>query len=229
MKKIIMTDDVRTALGPETSFLQESGVRIYPAASHDEVLNIHRAEKADLIITRLDSPGMPGEKLCASLREDRELRNVSVIVICPDTPEARERASRCRANEILLLPIAIPVLAEKAQQLLFVPPRKSLRVLVNVRVGKDGEERSFFCRSEDVSAAGLLIETDKHLARGDRCSCTFTLPGSGEITVSGEIVRLIKPPLDSNLNRYGIKFTDLSDQARMAIESFASKAGRLPA
>jgi hypothetical protein len=121
------------------------------------------------------------------------------------------------------MPLDTGLLAVKALQLLQVPVRKSYRVLLNVSVQGSDQASSFVCRSENISATGLLIETDRHLHAGDRISCSFSL-GSKEVTVCGEIVRVITPPLDSNLNRYGIKFRELSDGARTAIESFAAAA-----
>jgi hypothetical protein len=51
----------------------------------------------------------------------------------------------------------------------------------------------------------------------------LTLPGSVEVRASGEVVRVIRPALDSNLCRCGIRFLDLTDEARAAIESIAGK------
>jgi response regulator RpfG family c-di-GMP phosphodiesterase len=228
MKKIVMTEYVRELIAGDKTLLNRTGMKTFIAASNDEALHLHRKEKADLIMAGVDSGALTGEQLCALIREDRELRNVSVIIICPDTPEGRERGSRCRANEVLFLPVEIPLLTEKALQLLSVAWRKSMRVLLNMTAQSDGQLRSFFCRSEDISTAGLLIETDRQLAIGDRVSCSFTLSGSVEVRASGEVVRIIRPPLDSNLNRYGIKFIDLSGSAKAAIESFAAEEARPP-
>ena len=222
MYSIIILQEFRSALMRDT-FLNRNNIVIRAAGSNDELLQFHRTDPAGLIVTRLDARGMSGEQLCMSIREDKTLRNVSVIMVCPDTEEGRAAAARCRANEVLTMPLDTGLLAVMALQLLQVPVRKSYRVLLNVSVQGRDQASSFVCRSENISATGLLIETDRYLRAGDRISCTFSL-GSREVTVCGEIVRVIPPPLDSNLNRYGIKFRELSDAARTAIEAFSAAA-----
>ncbi|HUJ18613.1 MAG TPA: PilZ domain-containing protein [Nitrospirota bacterium] len=127
------------------------------------------------------------------------------------------------------MPVTPPILIEKAQQLLSVPGRKSLRLLLTLSVQGSGRDSPFYCRSEDISVTGMLVETDRPLENGDRVSCALTPPGSVEVRASGEVVRVIRPALDSNLYRSGIRFLDLTDEARAAIESIAGKKAVLPA
>jgi c-di-GMP-binding flagellar brake protein YcgR len=142
--------------------------------------------------------------------------------------DGREQGARCRANEVLTLPVATPVLIEKAQQLLSVPGRKSLRLLLTLSVQGRERDSSFYCRSEDISVTGMLVETDRSLANGDRVSCVLTLPGPVEVRASGEVVRVIRPALDSNLYRCGIRFIDLTEAAKAAIASFAGSRPLFP-
>ncbi len=227
MKKIVITEEVRELLTKEKSFLNRTDLAIFTAASGDEVLTLHRREKADLIIMLLETPGMPAEQLCSTIRESKELRTVSLLLICADASEARERCNRCRVNEVFTLPLETGLLLEKAQQFLDISGRKSYRVLLNVKVEGRETGASFFCKSENISLTGILIETDQQLAQGDRVSCSFSLSGT-QVDISGEVTRTIKPPLDSNLRRYGIRFINVTDRAKEAIEAFAGHEPRLP-
>jgi hypothetical protein len=54
-------------------------------AVNDEILRIHREEKVNLIATTLDLPGSRIENIFDIIREFKERRKVSMIIVCEDT------------------------------------------------------------------------------------------------------------------------------------------------
>lgn len=227
MKKVLIADDVKTLLNKEKSFLARDGVQLFNASTNDDVLRLHRAEKVNLIIMGMDMPGMKCEDVCSLIREDQELRAVSMIILCPDNPAALGRSAKCGANVVMTLPVDAALLMEKAQQLLDIPSRESYRVLLSVKVEGSSKDNAFFCRSENISTTGILIETDKILAKGERVLCAFFLPGSKQLKVSGEILRMIKQAAGSKSSQYGIKFFQLDDEAKSAIETFVERKSQV--
>jgi DNA-binding response OmpR family regulator len=223
MKKILIADAVRSLLDRENSFFQRSDVKLFGATTNDEILAVHHAEKMNLIITQLDLPGISCEQLCSTIRKDRSLRDVSLILLCKDDETDLERSSRCNPNAVLTHPVDAHQLLEKAQQLLQVPWRGAFRVLLRVNIEGNSKEKTFFCRSENISTAGLLIETERTFAEGDRLVCSFFLPDSRQLVAHGVVVRTLKPTAQRSLNRYGIKFTELTPDVRSAIETFVEK------
>jgi CheY-like chemotaxis protein/Tfp pilus assembly protein PilZ len=214
-------------LGKKSSFLNRADIRLFTAATSEDVLATHQTEKVNLIIAPVDMPGMNSERLYALIRDDRELRTVSVILVCPDEPAAIERATRCKANTAVTLPIDVPKLLEKAQQLLDISWRESYRVLLSVRVEGNTKDTSFFCSSENISTTGILIETDKALKQGDHVLCSFFLPDAKQIKTGGQIIRVIKQAPGAKTARYGVIFNQLTPEARSAIEDFVEKKSRI--
>jgi CheY-like chemotaxis protein len=223
MKKILIAESLRPCIEKESSFLKREDIKVYPAATTDDMLKIHRSERANLIISQIDMPGMSAEQLCAQIRNDAELRQVSLLMISPDTPSDREKASRCRPNAVMTLPIDTALLLEKAQLLLDIPWRESFRVLLSVAV--EGAERgsSFFCGLENISSSGMLIETDRVIPKSARTTCKFFLPESPQIVVHGEVVRIIKRDAGKNVNQYGIRFLEIDQRAQASIDAFVKK------
>jgi len=203
--------------------LARSDFRIFTATSGEEALTIHKREQVDLIIVDLDMSGISGDKLCSLIRNNPALKQVSVIIVCTGTASDLQRVSRCKANAHVTKPLRPMQFLEKVGQLLDVPERKSYRVLLKVTVdGEDGRE-SFFCSSQNISASGILIETDKVLAKGDRISCSFFLPRSEHVVASAEVMRIA--PSSNGTYHYGIRYLDLDPAYRAAIEAFiASRA-----
>jgi CheY-like chemotaxis protein len=227
MKKILVADALKPLMEKEPGLLNRADVKLFFAATNDELLAVHRAERADLIISRPDLPGMGADRLFTSIRNDLDLRAVSLIMVCADEAADRERAEQCRPNAVLTLPVNSALLLEKAQRLLKIPGRESYRVLLSINMEGSSREASFFCRSENISTTGLLLETDRSLAEGDKLKCSFFLPDSRQIIVAGEIVRKIEAPEKSGLKRYGVKFGKLNPDAKSAIEAFVAKKAQM--
>lgn len=230
MKKVLIGQDIHKTLRQKNSFLDRTDVKIFTATSNDEALKIHRKERVHLIIAELDMPGMQGmstEKLFSLIRKDSELRSVSVLIICPNSPAAIEQSSRCGANAVLLRPVDPAMILSKAQQLLEIASRETYRVLVavegNAIIHGNPLNTTFFCRSQNISTTGMLIETDKTLAQGDHVVCSFFLPDSIRIQATGEIVRILPQASEAEAKRYGVKFSILTSEARQALESFVDK------
>jgi DNA-binding response OmpR family regulator len=227
MKKILISEGMLASVATETSFLRRSDIMLFTAATNDEVLALHLAERVDLIITELDLPGMQSEKLHERIRNDRELRSVSTILLCADRASDRARCEGCKANVVMTLPVNASLLIEKTQQLLSISWRESYRVLLNVNIEGCSKDSSFFCSSENISTTGILIETNKVLAKGDRVMCSFFLPGAKQIKTSGEIIRVTQKEAGSKLSRYGINFIKLNPEAKAAIEDFIEKKSQI--
>ncbi len=220
MKKILIARDLRDLLEQNENFLKRTDLMVFVAATNDEALKIHRAERVNLIITQLDMPGMASEEFCSLIRGDEDLRSVSMIMVCSDNPEAIDRSAQCRANAILLHPVHPFVLLVKAQQLLDIAARGMLRVLLSASVDGRIDDEPFVCRVRNISATGMLIESDTPLAEGARLSCMFYLPNAKKIEVSGKIIRSREQAPGHEDLQYGLMFTDITDETRRLLTDY---------
>ena len=227
MKRLIVAKDIRTILVKEKSFLNRTGIRTFTAASNLKALALHRAVKADLIIARLDTPDMSGERLCLLIRDDDELRNVSLIIVSSDAEADLERCVQCRANAFIPSPIDSAVLLQEAHKLLHVAPRTSCRIPVRVKLYGKTKERPFTGYTKNISTSGMLFGTAAELFEGDPVTCSFDLPGCGHITATAEIVRVIGKEAGHDATRYGVRFTrpgtDLVSALKVFIEDKCSR------
>lgn len=223
MKKIAVIHEVRPVLEKNRTFMSRSDITLLSAATNKELLVLHRTEKANLIVALLDAHDMRGEDLCSAVREDDALRKVSIIVACSNEPKPLERGARSGANAVVTMPFDGAQLLDRITRLLDIPSRESYRVLVSVSIEGTSNDGKFFGRSGNLSATGMLIETEKELAKGDRIQCSFFLPGTTQIKATGEIVRLIDQVSSSGTKQYGIRFLPLPAAITAAIEDFVGK------
>lgn len=220
MKKVIIPPDIITLLVQRHSFLHRADIQIFTADSNEEALDIHRQEKANLIIAHLSCQELSSRTFCSLVREDKELSGALIILICSQISSDIEESSQCKAHAVVTKPISEESLLEKARQLLDVSVRASYRVLLNVAVEGSVHDTAFFCRSEDISATGMLIETDQDLKKGNRVLCSFFLTTGPQIRVTAEVVRRLEGRRVPGTNRYGLKFTNLTSAVRRTLKEF---------
>jgi len=224
MKKVLLVDSLKILIEKERTILNRADIKIFTASSSQEALAIHTKEKVDLIVADLDMPGISGDKLCATIRNQEDLKHVSFILVCGGSESDLHRVARCKANLHLTKPIRPLQFIESVSRLLDIPERKSYRVLLKATVnGKFGNE-PFFCSSQDISVSGLLLETDKSLEKGDIMNCSFFLPGAERIVVDAQVMRIVKN--DDTAIRYGVRFIDLKPVSKAALNAFIEKRSR---
>jgi DNA-binding response OmpR family regulator len=211
-------------LASRVAVLRGSAVEVRSAETAVEALDRHRADRADLIVTDLDLADSNAERLCEALRANEALRNVSILVACGPAESDRRRAEVCRANGHVVRPFDAEELAARIKGLLTVSSRAHYRVLTQVTTGDPTRERSFFCTSQNVSSAGMLIETSEALHLGQALDCSFFLPGRLKLVAKGRVVRQASAPEGS---RFGIQFVHLSQQGSDALARFVDRWGTL--
>jgi DNA-binding response OmpR family regulator len=223
LKKVIIAEELQPVIAKERSFLNRSGIKIISAATNDEALEMHRSNKADLIIAMLKGKGMSGEELCAAVRDDEALRRVSLMLVCSSSEEDRELCLRCRANAFVTTPVSPAVLLQEAHHLLSIAPRESLRTEIDVMLSLSSGKEHYPGRSENISESGMLIASEVEIHEGDTIGCTFELPGIGQVNTNAVVVRASEERDAKGLHRYGIAFIDPSKDMVYAIKVFIRK------
>ena len=220
MKKILIVDTLSALIEKRKSILSRSDFKILTAVSGEEAVRLHREEKVDLILTELDMPVMSGDILCSRMRRDPELKRVSVVIICSHKESDIRRCMACGANAYITRPVNPRELFQKVSELLNVPERLSMRLLIKVTVKGKFRGSSFFATSKNISATGILIETDKAFEKGDLITCSFFL-GADQIESDGEVVRAARKSQD-HFN-YGVKFTGMDPASKTRIEQYVDR------
>jgi c-di-GMP-binding flagellar brake protein YcgR len=94
-------------------------------------------------------------------------------------------------------------------------------VLVKVRVETSYRSDEFFCTSRNLSNTGILLETEKSLARGDTINCSFFLPDVERIRTDCLIIRIERAK--EGKYTYGAEFIELDEHQSKQISEFISR------
>ncbi len=81
MKKIMVIDDDPAVVEYLTTFFEDNGFTTCSAMDAFEGLETVRKEKPDLITLDLEMPGEWGPRFYRKMAEDKQLKNIPVIVI----------------------------------------------------------------------------------------------------------------------------------------------------
>lgn len=227
MKKVLIAQSLLALLEGERSFLDRADVRVVEVRTSDEAVAVHRSDRADLIVLRFAMPGRPSDAVCALLREASGPGAAPLIMVCENSPEAIKACSLCRPDVMLRDPLDPFLLMATARQHLQIPVRDSLRVTLSTAVdARQTGQPPFACRTQDISASGMLIETDRRLSEGTLLSCDFYLPVAQRVEVTGRVVRIIERTPRAPACQYGLLFTDLRPETRSMLADYVDQNSR---
>ena len=221
--KVLFTESLAGLFLEKSSCFDRTDIILFAADSTEEVLKLHREEQVDLIVIDLGMPGMSSEKLFSHIRMDRRLKDVSVIMICADDPEQRERCRECSANAVFTLPVDVGLFEEKTRELLLVPPRRAYQAVMAVGIqGKFRNKPQPFW-TVNISASGMLIRSEEPLAIGDTIFFSFYLPKGIHAGGYGTITRVVQVARVPSTYHYGILFTELDAATKAAIAASSAR------
>lgn len=225
MEKVLLVDDVKLFIELEKTLLADrSNLQLFTATSGQEAIEIHKREKVDVILCDLYMPGMNGNEVCRIIRNDGNLNKVSIIIVTTSAKDS-DICLEAGANDIILKPINPSEFLKKVGKYINIPVRRDIRIFV--RIGVDGVRgtgpESFLGNTVNISMSGILIETSHTLSIGETVSCSFFAPGnSTPITAAGEVVRKADGR-QPEMNYYGIRFIDIKEEDKLAIDNYIKR------
>ena len=217
MKSIIIANSILPAVEKSGTLFGRGGVKLHPAGTSEQVLDLHRRIKADLIITEFSLPVMNGAQLCSAIRAEPGLKYVSIIIVGEDSAVFQAASRDSGANAVVAKPVDPFDLFSKVAELIIIPQRKEMRVLLRVSFEGKDDANSFFATSYNISVSGMLLETKRELKAGDLLKCVFNIAHT-EINADCAVMRVDRT--EAGRFRYGVKFQNLAARSLVIIEQY---------
>ncbi len=226
VKKVLMLSlppMAELALAP---ILRRADLQISKMAHPARSLELLRSEEHRLVLAGhpLDEISIP--RLVKALRSaDCASQGAGLLVITAGPPPAQLKDLVGKGINVVLPANAPPVeLQRTAARLLDVAPRAAIRALVKVRVRLGSGESAFLAQTENISATGLLIRSDRRPEPGTRMPLELALPGESlPLRCEGEVVRHADPEREG-LRGFALRFVDLPPGDRLRIERAVERA-----
>ncbi len=212
---LLVGDDPRFFEAPENSF-QCRGCDVFTAGDGAEALAFQEKHGADLTIFHGLPKACEADDWAGYLEEGR-----NVILVLAEG-ESDNRWTSLEGVHTLDSPITSRALLRVTSNLLGVPNRKFISILVQVRVSQP-KPTTVFGKTQDISESGMLVETSQTLLLHDTVGVSFLIPGAGQM-VQAQAVVMREVVRAGGARRYGLHFLPLSEESAGIIQKCLSGA-----
>jgi len=217
----LVADDSKLFLFLSETIFKRIGSKVVTASSGVQALQIASEIIPDIIVLDLIMPDIRGDEVCARLKLDPKTRNIPVIIVtvCA-SPEEIEKCMKAGCDDFISKPVDQESLLRKVGDLLSIPHRKQIRILVRIDVKAKGCGRSFFGTTENMSEGGMFLTSEYTIDADAAVKLRFFLPGTkDEIIATAEILRIDKDSYKKSFG-YGLRFTDITEESLKRIRHF---------
>jgi PilZ domain len=174
----------------------------------------------ELLLVRFPLPGMEIRRFLTEVRRPGgPCQRSSLLVLSPAErlPDASAYIG-FGANRAISLEASEGEVQQTVSSVLDVAPRKAARFMIRLEIKLGGAKDLLLCQTENISASGLLIRSDKRYELGTELDFEFTLP-TDHRPVAGvaEIVRFTDLGREQGV---GLRFLSFSGDSQRRFESF---------
>ncbi|MEM9555666.1 MAG: PilZ domain-containing protein [Acidobacteriota bacterium] len=176
----------------------------------------------EMLLVRYPLPDMPLDSFLDSVRDEESacLRS-SLLLLTPESHDGEAKRYIGRgANRTISLEAGADAIQASISSLLNVAPRKAARFLARVEIKLGEASDMILCQTENLSATGMLIRTDKRYDLGTEIDFEFSLPNDVRpVRGIAEIVRHTMIGRDQ-VGGIGLRFLSFSGDSQRRFESY---------
>jgi len=216
---LALPDVPRAKLEP---FLRRAALEVNRLASPARALELLREVPFHLVIVGHPLPDLTAERFVRALRAgDSASRHAGLLVITASDPRPELlRLVGHGVNRVVAATEPAEVLLREAAELLEVEPRVRTRALVRAEIECGLGTAAFLAQTENVSATGALIRSERRPALGTRLPIRLQLPDDpAPIECTGEVVRHADRDREG-VSGFAVRFVDLTPSQRQRLESW---------
>ncbi len=176
----------------------------------------------EVLLVRYPLPDMDLGVFLQAVRQPDSRCLASPILILADAAAATEAGAYIGrgANRVLHLESAEDDLQATVSSLLAVAPRKDARFLARMEIKLGGAKDMILCQTENLSASGILIKTERRYEKGTRIDFEFSLPDDiRPISGVAEVVRQTMVGRDK-VGGIGMRFLSFAGDSQRRYESY---------
>jgi hypothetical protein len=227
---------VLVAGGPRSSFgelapvLDRQKLTVIQVESVEDAVMYAQTALVELIILALEPTEMSLEEAIQTIRSRSSAsKNASLLVLAePGTEDGARQLIGHGVNRVMLTVDPPKYIALQVAELLEIPPRATMRLGTRMLVEvEDGFEMALGA-VVNVSAAGLLLETDADLEPGQHVVISIDInPQVEPVAAKAEVVRKANPEREG-IEGIGARFLSFAGDSQQRLEMILGEAFRIP-
>ncbi|MEM6792742.1 MAG: PilZ domain-containing protein [Acidobacteriota bacterium] len=179
----------------------------------------------EMLLVRYPLPDMELQSFLAKVREEggRCQQSSLILLAAGDRETEAQRFIGQGANRSVALGAAPSEIQSSISSVLDVAPRKSARFLARMEIRIGGAKDMLLCQTENMSATGLLVRTDRRYEVGTQIEFEFSVPGDPRpLRGVAEVVRHTLVGRDQ-VGGIGMRFLSFAGDSQHRFESFVDR------
>lgn len=176
----------------------------------------------EVLLVRFPLPDMELYDFLQGVRRDTSpnLRSSIVLLAHEDKVDEAKSFIGRGANRVVGLEDADGKIQESISSLLSVAPRKDGRFMARMEISVGDAEEMLVCQTENLSASGMLLRTDRRYEKGTEVQFEFNLPNDHRPIVGiAEIVRHTMIGRDK-VSGVGVRFLSFAGDSQRRFLSY---------
>lgn len=221
-RKLLVVGTESMALQRVVPILLRAEFELCRTMSGVEALDLLRLARFDLVLVRLPLAGVKITDLVASLRGQHSPSRAAGLLVLAEPAAAEEVGPLLGhgVNRIVSLDAPTDRLFHAVADLIGVPPRKTLRAVVQIETRVEYGGTRMLTMTQNVSANGMLLRGGMEFPLGARLRFEMVLPGEYD-PVSGEVeVVRQAPATDVVAAGFGARILAFQDEDGERLEAF---------
>ena len=176
----------------------------------------------EMLLVRYPLPDMETEAFLRIVRQEGSpcLRSSLLVLTGADRELESQRFIGLCANRTINLEASEAEIQESISSVLNVAPRKAARFLARLEIRISGEKDMVLCQTENFSATGMLLRTDRRWEIGTQIEFEFSIPNDARpVRGMAEVVRHTHEGRDA-VGGVGLRFLSFAGDAHRRFEAF---------
>jgi hypothetical protein len=227
---VLVAGIARSSFDELAPVLDRHKVDVVQVTSAEDSTKFAHSDRVDLIILEAEPTTMSLEDVVRTIRAESSASNkASLLVLAePGSEDGARRLIGRGVNRVMLSVDPPKFIALQVADLLDIAPRATLRLTTRLLVElADGSEEALGA-VVNMSAAGLLLETDADLEPGQHVILSIDIdPQDEPVAGKAEVVRKADPDRDG-LEGIGVRFLEFAGDGRRRLEAILGEAFHIP-
>ena len=231
MRRLVLVAGItRSSFEEIAPVLDRHKLTVVHVRSAEDSMKFARSNRVELVILGVEPATTSLEELIRTIRSGSSAsRNASLLVLAnPGSEEEARQLIGRGVNRVMLTVDAPKLIALQVADLLDIAPRAMLRLTTRMLVEvNDGFEEALGA-VVNVSAAGLLLETDADLEPGQHVIISIDIaPRVEPVAAKAEVVRKADPAREG-IEGIGARFLSFAGDSQKRLEAILGEAFTVP-
>jgi DNA-binding response OmpR family regulator len=221
-KRILLSEDIARSLQSLDCFLNRSEFQVLVGRSAEEIVDVGNRESPDVVMINYYLSGFKGDEACRQLKgADGATAAPPVVIAGPaDPPDLESRCLEAGCNAYIVSPSGPNVLLQQLAVFLGIQFRLHTRIpaVISISFGRIVSE--FLGYSKDISAGGILVETNLDLPLDRVLHLRLFLDERERPIVTRASVQRVERAPEEDQYLLGLKFQKLDPRATTRLQEF---------